>query len=111
MNFSPTVTVIIIYVIDILFSLATILFMIQDHTIGIIIYLVLFVAMLWFVFHTSIISDKSPKLVKSIEEKIKSPKKKSNVSTKITKENKKDNSQNKHKKSKNTKVTTKNKRK
>jgi len=33
MNFSPTVTVIIIYVIDILFSLATILFMIQDHTI------------------------------------------------------------------------------
>ncbi len=111
MNFSPTVTVIIIYVIDILFSLATILFMIQDHTIGIIIYLVLFVAMLWFVFHTSIISDKSPKLVKSIEEKIKSPKKKSNVSTKLTKENKKDNSQNKPKKSKNTKVTTKNKRK
>lgn len=110
MNFSPTVTVIIIYVIDILFSLATILFMIQDHTIGIIIYLVLFVAMLWFVFHTSIISDKSPKLVKSIEEKIKSPKKKSNVSTKLTKENKKDNSQNKPKKSKNTKVTTKNKR-
>jgi len=37
--------------------------------------------------NSCIISDKSPKLVKSIEEKIKSPKKKSNVSTKLTKEN------------------------
>lgn len=79
MNFSPTVTVIIIYIIDILFSLATILFMIKDQKTGIIIYLILFILMIWFVFHTSIISDKNPERVKALESKLKIKKKQKNL--------------------------------
>lgn len=70
MNFSQTVTVLIIYGIDILFSVATILFMIQDQKTGMIIYLILFILIVWFVFHTSIISDKNPERVKAIENKL-----------------------------------------
>ena len=76
MNFSQTVTVIIIYIIDILFSVATILFMTKDHKMGIIIYLILFILIIWFVFHTSIISDKTPERVKALEKKLKITKQK-----------------------------------
>lgn len=60
MNFSEVTTVLIIYLIDASFSIATILFMLKDQKAGIIIYVVLFIIIMWFVLHTSIISDKNP---------------------------------------------------
>lgn len=74
MNFSQRTTVLIIYLIDILFSIATILYIIDSSNIGIIIYIVLFILMAWFVFHTSIISDKTPKLTEKITKKLKKKK-------------------------------------
>lgn len=61
MNFSEVTTVLIIYLIDISFSVATILFMLKDQKAGIIIYIILFIIIIWFVLHTSIIRDKTPK--------------------------------------------------
>lgn len=80
MNFSQTVTVLIIYLIDILFSIATVLFMIKDQKLGIIIYIILFVLIIWFVFHTSIISDKNPERMKYLGEKLKFKKNKKDKS-------------------------------
>ena len=54
MNFSQTVTVLIIYGINILFATASI------FLIGEIIYLIIFIIVIWFVFHTSIIREKKP---------------------------------------------------
>ena len=85
MNFSQTVTVLIIYLIDILFSVATVLFMIKDQRLGIIIYIVLFCLIIWFVFHTSIISDKNPERIRLIENKFKVKKNTSKTQTKISK--------------------------
>lgn len=62
MNFSQRTTVLIIYAIDIFFSTATILYTIVDPNLGKILYIILFIIIVWFVFHTSIISDKTPKL-------------------------------------------------
>ncbi len=70
MHFSQRTTVLIIYVIDILFSLATILFTIGNPNIGKIIYIILFIIIAWFVFHTSIISDKTMELTNKISDKI-----------------------------------------
>lgn len=75
MNFSQRTTVIIIYIIDILFSLATILYTVKDPQLGSTLYIILFLIIVWFVFHTSIISDKTPQLTEKIVEKIKMPKK------------------------------------
>ena len=52
--------------------------MIKDQKLGITIYIILFVLILWFVFHTSIISDKNPERMKLIGNLIKkaNPKKK-----------------------------------
>ena len=61
MNFSEVTTVLIIYLIDAAFSIATILFMLKDQKAGIIIYVVLFIIIMWFVLHTSIIRDKRKK--------------------------------------------------
>ena len=83
MNFSQVHTVLIIYLIDILFSVATLMFMIKDQKKGIIIYIILLILILWFVFHTSIISDKNPERMKLIGNKLKGVKEK--------KEKKKDN--------------------
>jgi len=38
---------------------------------GIALYIIIFILVIWFVFHTSIISDKNPKLMKKVEEKLK----------------------------------------
>ncbi len=84
MNFSQTTTVIIIYLLDILFSIATILFMTKDSNLGIIIYIVLFIVILWFVFHTTIISDKTPEKIKEIENKLKKKPKKNNKNSRKT---------------------------
>ena len=66
MNFSPRTTVLIIYFINLLFAAASIFYTLKDQVVGQTIYIIIFIIVLWFVFHTSIISDKSPKLEKKI---------------------------------------------
>ena len=69
MNFSQKGTVLVIYVIDILFSLASIFYALQNPTQGMIIYFVLLILVIWFVLHTSIISQKMSDKVKEFERK------------------------------------------
>ena len=70
MNFSQRTTVLIIYGINLLFAAASILYTIKDPVLGKIIYIIIFIIVLWFVLHTTIISDKTPSRTKKIEEKI-----------------------------------------
>ena len=69
MNFSQRKTVLIIYAINILFSIAAIIYTIKNAKLGIIIYIVLFCLVVWFVLHTSIISDRLETTTKNIEKK------------------------------------------
>lgn len=74
MNFSQTVTVLIIYGINILFASATICFLLIDQQIGQILYIIIFFLVLWFIFHTTIILDKTPKkanIIKNLKNKLK----------------------------------------
>lgn len=82
MNFSQRTTVLIIYAINILFATASILYTLKDPKIGQILYVVIFVIVLWFVLHTSIISDKTPKQTEMIKEKIGITKKKKKATNK-----------------------------
>ena len=75
MNFSQRTTVLIIYGINLLFATASIFYTIKDSTMGIILYILILIIVIWFVFHTSIISDKGPELTKKVKSKI-TPKKK-----------------------------------
>ncbi len=70
MNFSQRTTVLIIYGMNILFAMASILYTVKDPVLGKIIYIIIFVIVLWFVLHTSIISDKNPKRTRKWKEKI-----------------------------------------
>ena len=79
MNFSQTTTVLIIYGIDLLFASASICFTIINPLIGVIIYIIIFILVVWFVFHTTIISEKNPKLTEKIKRKITRKMKKSTV--------------------------------
>ncbi len=85
MHFSTKKTVLIIYAIDILFSTATIMYTLGNSSVGKIIYIVLFVIIVWFVFHTSIISDKTPEFTEKLASKIPVKKKKNKKSKKATK--------------------------
>ena len=67
---SQVKTVLIIYFIDILFALASIFYVLFDKTIGEVIYIIIFIIFLWFILHTTIISEKSPKMTKKIKNKI-----------------------------------------
>lgn len=67
MNFSHKATVLIIYGINILFAAASIFYTIKDPVIGQIIYILIFIIVVWFVFHTSIITDKSQKVIKTLK--------------------------------------------
>ena len=60
-------TVLIIYAIDILFAAASICYVLVDRTIGQIIYIIIFIIFLWFILHTTIISDKSPTFTKKMK--------------------------------------------
>lgn len=71
MNFSQRTTVLIIYVINILFSLASIFYMLKNSIVSIIIYIILFITVIWFVLNTSILSNKIPEKRKIIEKKVK----------------------------------------
>ena len=70
MNFSHVTTVLIIYGINILFATATLVFVLVDPKIGQIMFYIIFVIVAWFVFHTTIISDKSPQIMQKLEKKI-----------------------------------------
>jgi UDP-GlcNAc:undecaprenyl-phosphate GlcNAc-1-phosphate transferase len=70
MNFSQRKTVLVVYAINILFSIAAIIYTIKNAKLGIIIYITLFVLVVWFILHTSIISDKIEEKTKSLEKKL-----------------------------------------
>lgn len=74
MNFSQTVTVLIIYGINILFASATICFTLVDPKIGQIIYILIFILVIWFVFHTTIIIDNTHKNEPGLTSKLKNDK-------------------------------------
>lgn len=60
-------TVLVIYAINILFSIASILYVIQDPYFGMILYFILLAIVLWLILHTSIISEKMEKKVEKFE--------------------------------------------
>lgn len=70
MNFSQRKTVIVIYAVDILFSIASILYTLKDPYFGMILYIILLALVIWFILHTSIISEKMEKKVKQFEDTI-----------------------------------------
>lgn len=78
MNLSQRATVLIIYVIDILFALTSIFYVLKDPGAARIIYIILILIMIWFVCNTSIITEKIPTKITQIEttmkEKIKNKK-------------------------------------
>lgn len=76
MNFSQRTTVLIIYGMNILFAMASLLYTLKDPGLGKIVYIVIFVIMLWFVLQTSIITDKNPKRAKKLKDKLTKRKKK-----------------------------------
>lgn len=69
MKFSQKTTVLIIYSMNILFSLTSIFYALGDPKKATIIYIVLLAIVIWFVLHTSIISEKVSDKVKSFENK------------------------------------------
>ena len=71
MNFSQRKTVLIIYFINILFSVASIFYILNNNIISIIIYIVLFIIVVWFVLHTNILSNEIAKTTKKIEIEVK----------------------------------------
>ncbi len=75
MNFSQRTTVLIIYGINILFALASILYILKDPVLGRVIYIILFVIVSWFVFRTTIISEKNKKITDKIKSKFRRSKK------------------------------------
>ena len=125
MNFSQRTTVLIIYAINILFAMASIFYTLKDPVKGRIIYIIIFLIVIWFVFHTSIISDKSKNVPRAIKKSLHLdpekplisniiPKKKeAKVEVKEQKKNEEKNSKNKkepaksNKKKKSTKKSTK----
>jgi len=70
MNFSQRTTVLIIYFINILFSLASIFYMLKNDIVSIVIYIVLFILLLVFVLNTSIISKKLPMKTMQLKKKV-----------------------------------------
>ena len=69
MNFSQRTTVLIIYAIDFLFSLVSILYAIKDQKLAVWLYLFLLLLVIWFVLHTSIVSERLKDKVEEIEHK------------------------------------------
>lgn len=74
-NFSQTATVLIIYLIDLLFAFASILYVLQDRKLGYIIYGILTLIVLIFILKTNVVFDKDNNI---IIDKIKKGKESSN---------------------------------
>ena len=66
MNFSQTVTVLIIYAIDLLFAMASLFYTLIDPIIGEVLYTIIFIIVIWFVLHSTIIYEKKPRLTEKI---------------------------------------------
>lgn len=102
MNFSQRTTVLIIYAINILFAMASIFYTLKANTEGIIIYIIIFLLVIWFVFHTSIISDKSKNVPKAIKRSLKLDPEKPLITNIIPKKKNASNKNNNKEKSKST---------
>ena len=61
--------------INILFATAAIFYTLKDPLVGEIIFIILFILVVWFVLHTTIISDKTPQKTEELINKIKKKKK------------------------------------
>lgn len=68
-NFSQKTTVLIIYVINLLFACASVLYILKDRTLGYIVYAILFIIVTAFVVKTNVVVD-STKVKKKIKSKI-----------------------------------------
>lgn len=75
MTHSQRKTVLVIYAINILFSIASILYVLDDPYHGLILYIILILIVVWLILHTSIISEKMENKVKRFEENHKKLKK------------------------------------
>ena len=69
MNFSHRMTVIIIYLINGLFGLTSIFYVLGDPKKGLIIYIILTIIFIWFVCYTNIITEKKPPTPKFLNKK------------------------------------------
>ena len=76
MNFSYRATVLIVYLINILFALTSIFYVLKDPLAAKVIYVILTVIVVWFVCYTNIITEKKPPNLKDIKNKIHKRKKK-----------------------------------
>lgn len=76
MNFSHRATVLIVYLINILFALTSIFYALKDPLAAKVIYVILTVIVVWFVCYTNIITEKKPPKLKDIKNKIHKRKKK-----------------------------------
>lgn len=76
MNFSHRTTVLIVYLINILFALTSIFYVLKDPLAATVIYVILTVIVVWFVCYTNIITEKKPPKLKDIKKKIFKRKKK-----------------------------------
>ena len=76
MNFSHRATVLIVYLINILFALTSIFYVLKDPLAAKVIYVILTVIVVWFVCYTNIITEKKPPKLKDIKNKIHKRKKK-----------------------------------
>jgi UDP-GlcNAc:undecaprenyl-phosphate/decaprenyl-phosphate GlcNAc-1-phosphate transferase len=70
MNFSHRTTVLIIYAIDLLFAMASILYILKDPFLGKVFYILIFIVVVWFVFRTSVISPKNKEVTDNIIDKV-----------------------------------------
>ena len=76
MNFSHRATVLIVYVINILFALTSIFYVLKDPLAAKVIYVILTIIVVWFVCYTNIITEKKPPKLKDLKNKIQKRKKK-----------------------------------
>ena len=76
MNFSQRTTVLIIYAINILFALTSILYVLKISSYAKVIYIILTIIFIWFVCYTNIITEKKPPTIKEVKKKIKKETKK-----------------------------------
>lgn len=98
-NFSQTSTVLIIYLIDALFALASILYVLKDRLLGYIVYGILTLIVLLFILKTNVVVDKDNNI---IIDKIKGKKRNKNENDQVSEEknDKKSNLKSKKKKKK-----------
>jgi len=75
MNFSHRTTVLIVYLINILFALTSIFYVLKDALAAKVIYVILTIIVVWFVCYTNIITEKKPPKLKDIKKKIQRKKK------------------------------------